>query len=67
MIELKVSGITCDGCVRTVTRVVERKAPGATVQVDRATGIVTIEGADGAAKAGEIATALTAAGYDAAA
>lgn len=65
MIELKVSGITCDGCVRTVTRVVERKAPGATVQVDRATGIVTIDGADGAA--GEIATALTAAGYDAAA
>lgn len=41
-----VDGMTCDGCVRAVTKAIERAIPGATVSVELAAGKVTVRGAD---------------------
>jgi len=40
----RVTGMTCDGCVRAVTRAVTRAAPGAKVAVDLESGRVTVDG-----------------------
>ena len=40
----RVTGMTCDGCVRAVTRAVARAAPGAKVAVDLAAGVVAVAG-----------------------
>ncbi len=37
-----VSGMTCEGCVRSVTNAIQRAVPGATVAVDLAAGKVTV-------------------------
>jgi copper chaperone len=56
----RVRGMTCDGCVRAVTRAVGRAAPGVTVEVDLARGRVTI---DGATDEEAIGKAIEAAGF----
>jgi copper chaperone len=43
MFTLKVSGITCGGCINAVTRAVQAQDPQAQVQVDLATQLVTLE------------------------
>ncbi|QWE21921.1 heavy-metal-associated domain-containing protein [Polynucleobacter sp. AP-Jannik-300A-C4] len=43
MFTLKVSGMTCGGCINAVTRAVQAQDPQAQVQVDLATQIVTLE------------------------
>jgi copper chaperone len=59
---LDVKAMHCDACARRVTKAVEKAAPGAKVAVDLEGGRVTI---DGAADAGAVAAAITAAGYPA--
>jgi copper chaperone len=60
---LSVSGMTCDGCAKAVTRVVQKIDPRATVAVDLASGRVDIQtGVDAAA----LAAAISKAGYPAA-
>lgn len=43
MFNLTVSGMTCGGCINAVTRAVQAQDPQAKVQVDLATGIVSLE------------------------
>jgi copper chaperone len=62
MIELRVSGITCEGCVRSVTRAIGKAAPGAPVTVDLASGTVSVDA--GIDPAG-IVEAVRRAGYEA--
>jgi copper chaperone len=52
--------MTCDGCVRAVTRAITRAAPGAQVAIDLAAGRVAVEGE---AAAEIIARAVEAAGF----
>ncbi len=59
---MQVDGMTCEGCVKAVTRTVQRLDPTAEVDVDLAHGrahIVT------KAQAVEVSDALTKAGYEA--
>ncbi len=44
MIELKVTGMTCGGCVNSVKRALTREFPNADVQVDLETGLVRVQG-----------------------
>ena len=61
-IHLEVKGMTCQGCVNSVTRVVQRKDPSAQVKIDLATGRL-----DGSSEieADALANAISAAGYEA--
>jgi copper chaperone len=43
MFTLKVSGMTCGGCINAITRAIEAQDPQAQVQVDLATQLVTLE------------------------
>ena len=43
MLSLKVSGMTCGGCINAVTRAVQSQDPRAQVQADLATQIVNLE------------------------
>jgi copper chaperone len=43
MFTLKVSGMTCGGCINAVTRAVQVQDPKATVQADLATQVVSVE------------------------
>lgn len=43
MFNLKVSGMTCGGCINAVTRAVQAQDPQAKVQADLATQIVNLE------------------------
>ncbi|HET6620370.1 MAG TPA: heavy-metal-associated domain-containing protein [Dongiaceae bacterium] len=61
MLKLKVAGMTCGGCVSSVTRAVTAAAPGAKVSVDLKSGEVAI---DGAAPRQAIVTAIEDAGYE---
>ncbi len=59
---MQVDGMTCEGCVKAVTRTVQRLDPTAQVDVDLAHGrarIIT------RAQAVEVSDALTKAGYEA--
>jgi copper chaperone len=40
----KVSGMTCGGCVRSVTNAITARNSAAKVEVDLPTGIVSVEG-----------------------
>jgi copper chaperone len=44
-VALMVKGMSCGGCVRSVTRAVQRLDPAAKVDVELETGLVRIEGA----------------------
>jgi copper chaperone len=61
-IEMKVEGMGCEGCVASVTRAVKGAAPAADVQVDLATGRVTIANAE--ADRAVLKSAIEKAGYD---
>ena len=56
MLSLKVSGMTCGGCINAITRAVQAKDPQATVQADLATQIVNLETSLSAAEAGQLIT-----------
>jgi copper chaperone len=56
----RVAGMTCDGCVRAVTRAIARRAPGAAVSIDLAQGLVKI---DGAVADAEVCAAVQDAGF----
>ena len=43
MFTLKVSGMTCGGCINSVTRAIQARDPQAQVQVDLETQIVSLE------------------------
>ena len=60
MLRLKVSGMTCEGCARSVVRAITRVSPDAKVEVDLAGGEVRIEGSVRSAAA---ASAITTAGF----
>jgi copper chaperone len=61
-VHLEVKGMTCQGCVNAVTRIVQRKDPSAQVKIDLAAGRL-----DGVAEidADALAKAISAAGYEA--
>jgi copper chaperone len=61
MLKLKVAGMTCGGCVGSVTRAVTAASPGAKISVDLKSGEVSV---DGAAAKQAIVTAIEDAGYD---
>ncbi len=44
MLELKVTGMTCEGCVNSVKRALSREFPEANVQVHLETGLVRVQG-----------------------
>ena len=56
----RVTGMTCGGCVRSLTKAITRAAPGAAVSVDLAAGTVTV---DGDAQDAAVAGAVEAAGF----
>jgi copper chaperone len=56
----RVTGMTCQGCVRAVTNAIKARVPSATIAVDLATGRVTV---DGPIDAGAVAAAVEAAGF----
>jgi copper chaperone len=56
----RVTGMTCEGCVRAVTNAIRAQAPGAKVSVDLSSGTVTIAGA---IDAKTIAGAIEGAGF----
>jgi copper chaperone len=43
MLSLKVTGMTCGGCINAVTRAIQAQDPQAKVQADLATQIVDLE------------------------
>lgn len=56
----RVSGMTCEGCARSVTRAITRLAPAARVSVDLSAGRVSVE--DGPEET-LVAGAVTKAGF----
>lgn len=59
---MQVDGMTCQGCVNSVTRAIRRLDPDAKVEVDLPHGRVHVTTT---AQSVEVAQALTAAGYEA--
>ena len=43
MFTLKVSGMTCGGCINAVTRAIQAQDPQAKVQADLVTQVVTLD------------------------
>jgi copper chaperone len=56
MLSLKVSGMTCGGCINAITRAIQAQDPKAQVQVDLATQTVNLETALSKVQASEIVT-----------
>jgi copper chaperone len=56
MFTLKVSGMTCGGCINAVTRAVQAQDPQAQVQADLATQVVSLETSLSPERAGELIT-----------
>ncbi len=56
MLSLKVSGMTCGGCINAVTRAIQAQDPQAEVQVDLASQIVNLETSLSQEKASELIT-----------
>lgn len=61
MIELKVEGMACEGCVKSVTKAVTAADPGATVEIDLASGVTRVSGS---APRERLVEVIEAAGYD---
>lgn len=59
---MKVDGMTCQGCAKSVQRSVQRLDPDAQVEVDLPSGRVTVHTR---AEALDVAQAITKAGYEA--
>ena len=62
IVRLDVKGMTCQGCVNAVTKIVKRKDPAADVRVDLASGRVE---ASTQIAADQLAAAVSAGGYEA--
>lgn len=62
MVELHVTGMTCDGCARAVERVIKSQDPNASVAINLDTGRVE---AKTTAPAAALVEAIEAAGYGA--
>ena len=60
-IVLTVKGMTCQGCVNSVTRIVKRNDPDAQVAIDLASGRLE---AETSADAQALSQAISAAGYE---
>ncbi|MBU3603753.1 heavy-metal-associated domain-containing protein [Polynucleobacter sp. AP-Kaivos-20-H2] len=56
MLNLKVSGMTCGGCINAVTRAIQSHDPAAIVQVDLATQMVSLQTSLSAVEAGQLIT-----------
>ena len=56
MLTLKVSGMTCGGCINAVTRAIQAEDPQATVQADLATQIINLETSLSAEQASQLIT-----------
>jgi len=56
MLSLKVSGMTCGGCIKAVIKAIQSKDPQAKVEVDLASQIVNLETSLPAAQASQIIT-----------
>jgi copper chaperone len=56
MFSLKVSGMTCGGCINAVTRAVQSQDPSAKVQADLSTQTVTLETTLSQAQASQLIT-----------
>ena len=56
MLRLKVSGMTCGGCINAVTRAIQVEDPQAKVQADLASQIVSLETSLSLAQASQIIT-----------
>jgi len=54
MLSLKVSGMTCGGCISAVTKAIQAQDPLAKVQADLASQIVILETSLSAAQASQI-------------
>lgn len=61
MVQFRVADMTCGGCVRSVTNAVKGVDTDASVNVDLATKLVSVESN---ADASSIANAIKAAGYE---
>jgi copper chaperone len=61
-IVLNVKGMTCQGCVNSVTRIIRKSDPSADVKIDLASGRVE---AHTLASADVLAAAVTGGGYEA--
>lgn len=61
MVVLNVEGMSCQGCVRSVTNALTKLDPEAKVDVTLETGVVAVETARSRA---ELAAAIEAAGFD---
>ena len=60
MLEFKVVGMTCGGCVNAVTTAIERAVPGVTVDVDIEAGTVQVAGTH---RTGMVVDAIEDAGF----
>jgi copper chaperone len=56
MLSLKVSGMTCGGCINAVTRAIQSQDPQAKVQADLATQMVSLETSLSKAQASQLIT-----------
>jgi copper chaperone len=56
MLSLKVSGMTCGGCINAVTRAIQAQDPNAKVQADLASQVVDLETSLSATQASQIIT-----------
>ena len=54
MLSLKVTGMTCGGCINAVTRAIQSQDPQAKVQADLATQTVSLETSLSKAQASEL-------------
>ena len=63
MFELKVDGMSCQHCVKAVTKAVHDVAPQASVAIDLGTGIVTLGNIDEAHDLAAIKASIDDAGY----
>jgi copper chaperone len=56
MLSLKVSGMTCGGCINAITRAIQAQDPLAQVQADLATQTVNLETSLSVVEASELIT-----------
>jgi len=56
MLSLKVSGMTCGGCINAITRAIQAQDPVAIIQADLATQMVTIQTSLGVSEASRLVT-----------
>jgi copper chaperone len=60
MLSLKVSGMTCGGCINALTKAIQAQDPQAKVEADLGTQTITLDTILSAADAGEL---ISAAGF----